>query len=37
MAFDGDACRVYDDGGAVGCLGLLRSLRVIWTLHVAAR
>ena len=34
MAFDGDACRVDDDGGAVGCLGLLKALRVIWTLRL---
>ena len=34
MAFDGDACRVDDDGGAVGCFGLLRALRVIWTLQL---
>jgi hypothetical protein len=32
MAFDGDACRVDDDRGAVGCVGLLRVLQVIWTL-----
>ena len=34
MDLDGDACRVEDDGGAVGCLGLLRALRVIWTLQL---
>jgi hypothetical protein len=33
MAFDNDACRVDDDRGAVGCVGLLRALRVIWTLQ----
>ena len=34
MAFDGDAaCWVDDDAGAVGCIGLLRALRVIWTLQ----
>ena len=34
MALDGDACRVGDDGGAVGCLGLLRVFRGIWTLQL---
>jgi hypothetical protein len=34
MADDGDACRVDDDGGAVGRFGLLRALRVIWTLRL---
>jgi hypothetical protein len=34
MAFDSDACRVDDDGGAVGCYGLLRALRVIWRLQL---
>ena len=33
MACDGDACRVDEDGGAVGYYGLLRALRVIWTLQ----
>ena len=33
MAFLGDACRVDDDCGAVGCFGLLRAW-VIWTLQL---
>jgi hypothetical protein len=33
MAFDGDPCRVDDDGGAIGCFGLLRAVGVIWTLQ----
>ena len=33
MAFNSDACRVDEDGGAVGYYGLLRAWRIIWTLQ----
>ena len=34
MVFDGDACRIDDDGGAVGYFGLLKALRVICRLEL---